>query len=360
MELNDTKRISDEIERGAEIVRELSKPGRALDSNGPSATASNPNWWRRDGKPTESREELHDRILDKARSEAPGVKREKKAIILAGPPGAGKSHLIADILGDKAGDYMVTDADKFKRELLIAAEVDGSFETHLKPEEMRRLEQEGVQFYRMDYASLVHEESSHLAKKQRLDAIEAGYNIVIDSVLGSKESAAEQVELLTAAGYEITVIDLEVPEDFSQQKARDRWLKGRREAAQGQNPDGGRYVPEEYIKGLYGADGKSKCETVARELFEEYSSITNYELHRKSMSQVNEAKAIPTLEVRLQRAKPGAPIVDAKANQKSKRSVPGPAPGPAVVKVGPRAASFPTRAKRGGAPSRSNPDMGRS
>jgi hypothetical protein len=66
---------------------------------------------------------------------------------------------------------------------------DGSYQSFLKPQEVRDLEAQGERFFPRDLASLVREESSLLARKARLQAIEAGENVVIDSVLGSQKTA---------------------------------------------------------------------------------------------------------------------------------------------------------------------------
>ena len=120
--------------------------------------------------------------------------------MLAGPPGAGKSTVLADVLGERRGKYLVIDADEFKRSLLREAQTDGSYEQWLMPAAIREREAQGERFFPLELASLVHEESSHLAKSLRADAIAAGDNIVIDTVLSNEADALALGQVLTKAG----------------------------------------------------------------------------------------------------------------------------------------------------------------
>lgn len=97
-----------------DTVRELSKPGQALSKDAPTATTNNPAWWV-GGEPTLARDLLHERLIDEARAAAPDVEQQYRAIVLAGPPGAGKSTVLADVLGEHRGKYLVIDADEFAR-----------------------------------------------------------------------------------------------------------------------------------------------------------------------------------------------------------------------------------------------------
>jgi len=49
--------------------------------------------------PTPERARLHRRLLDEARAEHPGVRADRRAIVLAGPPGAGKSTVLREVVG---------------------------------------------------------------------------------------------------------------------------------------------------------------------------------------------------------------------------------------------------------------------
>lgn len=210
-----------------ETVRALAKPGQALAPDGPNATVHNPEWFRyvagrailRSG-----RAELHDRLIRKVVESRPGVRSENRAIVLAGPPGAGKSTVLQDeILGGTANEWLTIDADDFKRALLQAAIDDGSYDAFLTPAVVKDHEAAGERFFPLELASLVHEESSELAKRLRAESIRAGANIVIDTVLSSEVSALGLGKQLEEAGYGVEVVDVEVPYELSESRIAKRW-----------------------------------------------------------------------------------------------------------------------------------------
>lgn len=302
--------VSDAVAQHMATVRELSKPGQALAPNAPTATTQNPAWWY-EGEPTPARDRLHRRLLDEARAAAPDVEQKRRAIILAGPPGAGKSTVLSDVLGAHRDKYLVVDADEFKRSLLREAQADGSYESWLMPEAIRAREAAGERFYPLELASLVHEESSYLAKELRSDAIEAGDNIVIDTVLSSESTAVELGNALNAAGYDVRVIDVEVPFELSEARIRGRWEHAYTSALDGGDELGGRWVPSEYARDVFnGPDNKSKPEAAAQRLAQECPAVSRYRVFRTTLDQASESRAKPTVDVDMSRASRGAALVD--------------------------------------------------
>ncbi|MGL4340136.1 MAG: zeta toxin family protein [Rhodoglobus sp.] len=225
-----------------EVVRELSKPGQALTRNAPTATTKNPAWWS-DGEPTEARDIVHERLLAGVRGGVPRVEQQRRAVVLAGPPGAGKSTVLNDLLGEDRGKYLVIDADEFKRSLLREAQTDGSYDQWIVPKEVQEREARGEKFYPLELAALVHEESSYLAKKLRDEAIRAGENIVIDTVLSNVADAQALGQRLNDAGYDVRVIDVEVSYELSEERIRSRWEHAYTTAHDGGDSLGGRWVP---------------------------------------------------------------------------------------------------------------------
>lgn len=307
--------VSDAVARHLDTVRELSKPGQALAKDAATATKNNPAWWV-GGEPTLTRDLLHERLIDEARGAAPDVEQQRRAIVLAGPPGAGKSTVLADVLGANRGRYLVIDADEFKRLLLREARADGSYDQWLVPAAVREREAMGERFFPLELASLVHEESSYLAKVLRADAIAAGDNIVIDTVLSNTADAVALGEQLSAAGYDVDVIDVEVPYALSEERIRERWEMEYTTALAGGDSLGGRWVPSEYAREVFdGTEGRSKPEEAARALAESCPAVGSYLVYRTTIAEARTAveenrRAQAVKEVDMVRSSRDSPFVD--------------------------------------------------
>jgi len=313
----------DAIDAHRENVRALAKPGRALAPDSPNATVNNPAWFRRRGDQYERRAvrvRLHDRLKEQYVNRHPDVRQDRRAVVLAGPPGAGKSTALNAVLGETVKDYLTIDADEFKRYLLATALQDGSYETHILPDAVRNLIRAGEQFFPLELASLVHEESSMLAKQLRQDAIDRGDNVIIDSVLSSADAAMQLGSMLEMAGYSIDVIDVEVPYVLSQQRIAARWQESyekAREQARGAEL-GGRWVPSEYARDVFdGPDGKSRPEAIAERLANECVAVTRFSRYRTTLDAAGTAIG-PTLEADFIRETKGRPLVPVATSQESK------------------------------------------
>lgn len=281
--------VADAVARHMGTVRKLSKPGQALAPNAPTATINNSRWWI-DGEATPARRRLHVSFLTEVRDGAPDVEQSRRAIVLAGPPGAGKSTILKEVLGKQIGTYRVIDADEFKKLLLREAQKDGSYEGWLVPVAVSNLQTKGEQFFPLELASLVHEESSILAKKLRDDAIVAGDNIVIDAVLSDAVKAIAMGQHLADAGYDVEVIDVEVPYELSEQRIRERWAHSYTSALNGGDPLGGRWVPSEYARDIFeGPDGRSKPAWAAEEFAERCPVVSRYRVFRTTMEEAQAA-----------------------------------------------------------------------
>ncbi|MFF8345772.1 zeta toxin family protein [Cellulosimicrobium funkei] len=274
--------MSDDHDRHAahrETVREFSRAGGPLDKDGQHSTLNNPAWFI-DGKvdqPTARRRALWRRLRDEARAEAPGARQDGKAIVLAGPPGAGKGHVQGNVLGLDKDAWLVVDADKFKDKLLREAMNDGSYETFLKPDAVREREAAGEPFFPLELAALVHEESSHLARLLRDEALREGTNVVIDSVLSNPRAAVALGNQLAAAGYEVEVVDVEVPYELSQARIAQRWRESYEGAVVTGEGLGGRWVPSVYARDVFdGAEGRSRSQESAAVLAATCPAVLRY------------------------------------------------------------------------------------
>jgi hypothetical protein len=81
----------------AQVAR-LSQPGGALTTS-PHATTNNPDWYDPLGL-TEERRATHHQLLSRSQDAAPDVGHGRQAIILAGPPGAGKGTIRQQVIRD--------------------------------------------------------------------------------------------------------------------------------------------------------------------------------------------------------------------------------------------------------------------
>ena len=223
---------------------------------------------------------MHREIRAEYRERYPEAAADRKAVILAGPPGAGKGSILSSVLGAEENSYLRLDADQIKESLLQRAVADGTYESTIKPPAVRDLEQSGEQFYPLEMASLVHEESSMIVHHLRDMAVADGTNLIIDGVLSNPEGARRLGGQLAAAGYDITVVDVEVPFEVSEHAIRQRWEEKYTQARNGEeNALGGRWVPSSYARNIFdGPNGHSRPEAVARDLAQNNGSVSSYQL----------------------------------------------------------------------------------
>lgn len=289
-----------------ETVRVFARPGGPLAPDSPYATMNNPAWFV-DGLPTFERDSLHDRLIAAYKAAHPDARGEHRAIVLAGPPGAGKSMVLdEELAGDEPG-WLRIDADEFKRALLREAIADGSYESFIKPEQVKAHEAGGEPFYPLELASLVHEESALLADRLRHEAIAEGTNVVIDTVLSNPAKAEELGALLARAGYAVEVIDVEVPFELSAVRIADRWRESYETAFDGDGL-GGRWVPSEYAREVFaGAHGRSRPEESAARLAQTCPAVMRYRVFRTLTPETDRV-----LEVDLGRIQRGGALVDHK------------------------------------------------
>lgn len=125
-------------------------------------------------KPERAR--IHDEIIDGIMNNASGVPQDKKAIMMGGLPGAGKSTFLRQH-GHRLG-LEVDDKGDPTNAIVINPDIMKSalIERGLTPPV------EGLNGD--EHALLIHEESSHLAKMLSARALAGGYNVVFDITLG--------------------------------------------------------------------------------------------------------------------------------------------------------------------------------
>ncbi|MGT2464131.1 zeta toxin family protein [Sinomonas atrocyanea] len=293
-------------------LERLCADGGPLTAHSRHATTQNPEWFNvRRQQPRAERRTLHNEILAVFVAANPQVRRDRRAIVLAGPPGAGKSTALAELVARariRPEHWLPVDPDHFKDALLQQALADGSYESYLVPEEVRELEAAGERFWPRELASLVHNESSILAKKAIRDALERGDNLIIDGTLSGEKNARAQFEALEAAGYEVMLSDVETTQEISEARTLGRWERGYLAAEDGQDAVlGGRWVPLSIPASLYTepAARESVCAANAATIAKDFGCVSEYALYR-----VADAASAPVPAARKGRASRGGPLVD--------------------------------------------------
>lgn len=180
---------------------------------------------------SEEREALHDSIIEDLYARASGAPCEHRAIIAGGLPGAGKSTVLEGYADIERSRYLTINPDDIKEEMArreMIPPVDG-----LSP---------------MEACDLVHEESSHVAKRLTRRAQADGKNIILDVTMSSRESAEWRISTLRTAGYvRIEGIFVDIPVETSVARVSSRHREGQDDYRAGNGP-GGRFVPGEVTR----------------------------------------------------------------------------------------------------------------
>ncbi len=172
----------------------------------------------------------HDSLLRDLYAWAADVPCERRAILAGGLPGAGKTTVLGEQAGVDLSRYLAINPDHIKEELALRGlipHVDG-----LTP---------------MEGARLVHEESSHVAKRLAHRAQADGKNVIWDITMSRPQTCADRVAALAAAGYtRVDAIFVDVPIRVSLLRADARHREGH-DAYRAGSGLGGRFVPQELI-----------------------------------------------------------------------------------------------------------------
>lgn len=183
-----------------------------------------------EGHYSPERTQQHAKIVADILAAHQHVPNEGHAIMSGGQGGSGKGYILKHHAGVPDGSHMVIDPDMMKEELIkrgLSPNIKG-----LSP---------------MESASLIHEESSHLANQLTKAAVQHRKNIVLDTTMASTKSTLAKAHCLKNHGYEVHSVFVDVPNSVSRQSALDRHRDGQEKYRQGQG-HGGRYVPDSYLK----------------------------------------------------------------------------------------------------------------
>jgi adenylate kinase family enzyme len=153
-------------------------------------------------------------IDDKIELPANAIRKEKKAVIILGPPAAGKSTL-ANPIARKMGASIV-DADEAKK---LLPEYEGGIG-----------------------ANAIHEESSLMSDILLKTLLEEGDNLVLPKVGGNVESIERAISMIKQKGYSVEVFDMAVSFDNAMQRmlqrfvSKDRFINPQYVVKVGENP----------------------------------------------------------------------------------------------------------------------------
>lgn len=258
------------VEDHYRLIQELYQT--ELSTNAPTATINNPAWFKHTQGAliaTESRKDLHFCIYETLLAGYQPAQQTPTAILLAGPPGSGKSTSLNTIFASQdnqitngldRSDFVVIDADEIKSLLIDQARKDGTLESFIKSEAIHQRISGGEAFSDLDFSSLVHAESSLIADNLTKRAIQNNYNVIIDQVGAKEVSVREYVNLLKDNGFSISAVKISASREFSLASTYSRyarsWLEGKT----------ARRVPTEVVEGIYTADGTPKPDLVYQSL----------------------------------------------------------------------------------------------
>lgn len=229
-----------------------------------------------------------------SRAEREGV-RGGRAIIMAGPPGAGKSHgvdAVRNALGPEESkrlgvveDGVITvDADDVKQVLLgnpvAGLEIDPDLLAqardhwdHLITEHAPEILADGKPLLRGELATLVHSLSTATAGKVRENLVAARFDVKIEGTLKGKEKGALLVQQLRKRQYtQVCIVAVDTPQQICLEGAHRRWVEPR-----STGDVTARYTPPEAVNSTF-IEGRasSRCIDNARATYQLASAQSRF------------------------------------------------------------------------------------
>ncbi len=246
-----------------DALRSLTAVHGPIDADAPTATHQQEQNYR-NGRLTAPRARLHKQIIREFFAENDAVLQDRQVLVMAGPPGAGKSSARRERIPEaEEKHWRFIDPDDFKTRLLRKMRESGEYDA-IVPAEVKARVDAGDRFAPGELAALVHEESSELARQAATISLERGERVVIDGVHGSKAKLLKRFQELSSRGYtSIEIIAVDGPRDVTRARVIKRWEKGYAAFQEGDDDDAAyqaRYVPEHITDSLYVDDDRfSAC-----------------------------------------------------------------------------------------------------
>ena len=185
-----------------------------------------------DGTLTPERKQIHDGLVRASMTGKDGQPKpsqpegKRKALMMGGGAASGKTSALDAGYAETPPDAVTVNPDEFK---LILPETNG-------PASDGRQGNGLADKYGDAWASIAHEESSHLGKRLATAALDQNMNIVLDKTSSDGSKAVAEIKRMQAAGYDVDVMYVTTEVDTAVA------------AALARGEETGRYVPEATLR----------------------------------------------------------------------------------------------------------------
>lgn len=213
---------------------------------------------KRGGRWSTARAKMHQQIINDLMKRHQAVPSQRKAIMAGGLIGSGKTSALTGAAGVKAADYISINSDVIKEELAKRGMVPKlSGHPDLSP---------------MDYATLIHQESLHLADKWLARAIARGKNVIFDASMNVPWPTQSRISMFKQGGYTVNGVFIDVPAAVAAQRSTSRYGQAHLDWLNGQGY-GGRPIPMHLIMSTsVPARASGRSTTVNRQTFDSLRS----------------------------------------------------------------------------------------
>lgn len=172
---------------------------------------------------------------------------DRRAYLVVGAPGSGKSEYIASTIERWSEDYVMIDPELLDRSFLKQYIADGWYDA-MKPEPAREFEAQGNRLFPMDISVIAREDSAKLGSILLSSLADEGKNIIIETTFTPGFVAQQVVDYLGRNGYEIKATRLNIDKQHSIERCQSRYEREYQQAlTQGPQAMGAKPVDKAYI-----------------------------------------------------------------------------------------------------------------